>query len=280
MIPRLAQRAALIALASLTVAACGQSPSGRPDRGASSTAPATSTSRGSLSLSPTAPTPSSPAAAAAARAQAVLFARGYARYLDGTLTAAGLPGAALSARAQAGPPLPVSARAGRLHVASITALVGSRYLATIKDRAHRFAVTLTVSAAGGRAIVVSVVAPDLDSILNDHTAAISQPAASGLARRAATRFLAGYLPWLYGHGRAALLRDAAPALIAGLRAHPPRIPITLQGLSPRLAALGMQAAGPGWRAVANVTDGQQTYELSLALTREHGKWRVTTVKLP
>jgi hypothetical protein len=87
-------------------------------------------------------------------------------------------------------------------------------------------------------------------------------------------------PWLYGQGRVSTIHDATAALLAQLKAHPPNIPPSLQGLHPRLAALGMQRHAPGWQALANVTDGRQTYDLTLTVVSDHGRWLVSDVSYP
>ena len=92
--------------------------------------------------------------------------------------------------------------------------------------------------------------------------------------------MTGYLPWLYGEGSAGAIHDATTALLAQLKAHPPNIPPTLQGLHPNLAAALMQRRSRGWEARATVTDGRQTYDLTLTLINEHGRWRVSAVTYP
>ncbi len=50
----------------------------------------------------------------------------------------------------------------------------------------------------------------------------------------------------------------------------------MQLLRPRLAALGMQRHGGAWQALANITDGRETYELILTLTQTRGRWFVSS----
>ena len=76
------------------------------------------------------------------------------------------------------------------------------------------------------------------------------------------------------------VHDATAALLGQLKAHPPNIPPSLQGLHPRLAALGMERHAPGWQALANVTDGRQTYDLTLTVVSDHGRWLVSDVSYP
>ena len=231
----------------------------------------------------------SPSSAAAARrssrvtpaAVAAAFAGAYARYLDGLLPAAALPSSMSTARAQAGPVISPADRAGALSVQSLEPLAGGQtFAAQLRDRAHTFAVQLTVGRVGSRWLIIGLQPPDLDSILHTQHRPIAQPSGSAAAARAARAFMGGYLPWLYGEGRASAIHDATAALLGQLRAHPPNIPPSLQGLHPRLAALGMERGAPGWQALANVTDGRQTYDLTLTVVSDHGRWLVTDVSYP
>jgi hypothetical protein len=91
------------------------------------------------------------------------------------------------------------------------------------------------------------------------------------------RFLQAYLPWLYGHASLRAVKDAAPGLLASLKSHPPRVPPTLQSLQPKIVAIAMQRHGSGWQALPNITDGRDTFELVLTITRAHGRWLVSNV---
>ncbi len=205
------------------------------------------------------------------------FAAAYARYLDGQLPAAALPDATAAARSQAGARLPAAAHAGELAVASIQALPGQRsFVVGFSDRAHRFSAQLTVAPDHARWRVTQVLAPDLDSILRS-SAPIRLPPRSHAASGAARQFLSGYLAWLFGQAPAIAIHDGTPPLVARLRAHPPRVPPTLRHVQLRLVAIGMQPVRGDWTALANVTDGQQTYELTLAVVRRGGRWLVNSV---
>ena len=209
------------------------------------------------------------------------FASAYAHYLDGELAADQLPNLSPTSRGQTGPVLPARARAGSLRVAGVIALSGyGRFVAKLRDHAHNYAIQVTVAEQYSRQQVVGLVAPDFDSVLEGSQGAIRQPSRSAGAERSARSFLAGYLPWLHGHGHTSAIHDATPGLVAKLKRHPPVIPWTLQGLHGQLVALGMQAARGGWMALANVTDGHQTYELTLAVARTRGHWLVGSVQAP
>ena len=272
-------------VAAILASGCGSSTSmsthasqpGASGSGATAAASGTTAAR-STSSTTAARRPSAgvtPAAAAAA------FAGAYARYLDGLVPAAALPSSTSTARAQAGPVIPPDGRAGALSVQSLEPLAGGQtFAAQLRDRAHTFAVQLTVGRVGSRWLIVGLQPPDLDSILHTQNRPIPQPSGSAAAARAARAFIGGYLPWLYGEGRVSAIHDGTAALLGQLKAHPPNIPPSLQGLHPRLAALGMERHAPGWQALANVTDGRQTYDLTLTVVSDHGRWLVSDVSYP
>ena len=207
------------------------------------------------------------------------FASSYGRYLDDRLPATALD-ATPAAQRQAGAPIPADSRAGTLAVAYIhrprhanSSTVGYR------DRAHGYSVQLAVTRRRADWQITQVVAPDLDSILR-RSRAIPLTPGSGPAATTARQFLYGYLPWLYGHARATTIHVASAQLIDQLNTHPPRVPITLRRVHPRLIALGTHQARGGWLALANITAGQQTYELTVTVGRARGQWRVTKVHAP
>ena len=268
----------VVSLAAILAGGCGSSTSisthaSQPGANGSGTTAARSTSTTTATRRST-PRLTPPAVAAA-------FAGAYARYLDGLLPAAALPASTPTARAQAGPLIPPADRAGALVAQPLQPLSGGQtFAAQLRDRAHTFAVQLTVGRVGSRWLIVGLQAPDLDSILHTQNRPIPQPSGSAAAARAARAFIAGYLPWLYGQGQVSAIHDATAGLIGQLKAYPPNIPPSLQGLHPRLAALGMQRRAPGWQALANVTDGRQTYDLTLTVVRDHGRWLVSDVSYP
>lgn len=276
--------AILAALAAVPLAAgCGaRTSNSSPASGSSTSASIGSAGSASAARAVSSTTGARPPSAGATPASvATAFAAAYARYLDGLLPDAALPDATAAARAQAGPVIPPADRAGALAVASVQALAGGQTFAVqLRDRAHTFAAQIAISRAGSGWLIAGVQAPDLDSILHTRSGPIPQPSGSEGAEQAARAFMGGYLPWLYGEGRVGQLRDATPALLAQLKAHPPNIPPSLQGLHARLAALGMQRQAAGWQAQANVTDGRQTYDLTLAVVSDHGRWLVSSVTYP
>jgi hypothetical protein len=205
------------------------------------------------------------------------FATSYARYLNGQLPSTALADATATAQKQAGPPVPARYRAGQLTVSHI--LPSSRrgiFIVAYRDHEHSYSAQLTVAPQRNRWRVTQLLGPDLDSLLR-RTRAIPLTAGSGPAARAARQFLAGYLPWLYGHARATTIKAATPQLIGQLKAHPPRVPPTLQQVRPRVVALGTQPARGVWTALASITAGQQTYQLTVAVVRARGHWWATRV---
>ena len=178
------------------------------------------------------------------------------------------PGRARPARARARAP----ARPRRLAGSSRRDI----FIVVYRDDEHGYSAQLTLARRRGRWQVTQLLGPDLDSLLR-RTRPIPLEAGSGLAARAARQFLTGYLPWLYGHARATTIKAATPQLIGRLKANPPRVPPTLDRVRPRLVALGTRSARGVWTVLANITAGQQTYELTVAVARARGHWWVTWV---
>ena len=56
-------------------------------------------------------------------------------------------------------------------------------------------------------------------------------------------FLAGYLPWYYGHAPASQVRGVTAALLVRLRAHPPNIPPPMAYLQGQVRGIGMERDG-------------------------------------
>ena len=82
------------------------------------------------------------------------------------------------------------------------------------------------------------------------------PAQAARIRRATRRFMAGYLPYSYGHGDATEIEGAAPALIVLLTEKPPRVPDSVRRRRPRVELVQLDGAGPtDAAAIAMVDDG-------------------------
>jgi hypothetical protein len=95
-------------------------------------------------------------------------------------------------------------------------------------------------------------------------------------KRAARRFLAGYLPYSYGRRDARRIAQASTALRRRLASEPPRVPSAERGRRPRLVLLQADSVGrsrAGMRAL--VADGARRYTVSLELERTAAGWLVT-----
>ena len=98
------------------------------------------------------------------------------------------------------------------------------------------------------------------------------------AKRAARRFLAGYLPYSYGRRSP----DDIPAVTRQLRAElvseRPRAPAGAQQRRPRIVLLQTEGAGRERAGIlALVSDGERRYTVPLELARLEAGWRVTDV---
>ena len=95
-----------------------------------------------------------------------------------------------------------------------------------------------------------------------------QPARSAAAVRVSRAFLAGYLPYLYGHAPASDITNATGGLLRSLKDEPPRVSPAVAASDPEVVSLTTTAiAGglPGVRALLN--DGSLIdYAITLQLT--------------
>jgi hypothetical protein len=98
------------------------------------------------------------------------------------------------------------------------------------------------------------------------------------AKRAAARFLAGYLPYSYGRRSARRIASASDALRRRLAANRPRIPARERRRHPRVVLVQSNGVGRvGAELVALVRDGARQYTILLELVGRHGVWKVTAV---
>jgi hypothetical protein len=98
------------------------------------------------------------------------------------------------------------------------------------------------------------------------------------SKHAARRFLARYLPYTYGRGRARRIRPATPALRHRLVAQRPRVPARERRRSPRLVLLQSDTVGHHHaELVALVSDGRRRYTVGLELARTGTGWQVARV---
>jgi hypothetical protein len=213
---------------------------------------------------------------------AAQFAAAYVRFLDGAGTAGGLPDATPSVRALAGRAgaIPAARRRGTLVMKQLHPAVGATgsYLLTARDDAHAFYAQMTIAEQDGRWLVVELTPPDFVQVFAPAgPPPPAPPPGSSGAEDAARLFLRSYLPWLYGHAPLRAIAGATSGLLANLKAHPPRIPPTMQSLRPMVAAIAMQRHGHGWQALPNINDGHETYELVLTVAHTRGRWLVNNV---
>jgi hypothetical protein len=213
---------------------------------------------------------------------ASLFAGAYVRFLDGAGTASGLPEATPTVRALAGQTgaIPAAHRRGTLLITELRQAVGAgnSYLVAARDDAHTFYAQITLAERHGGWLVVALTPPDFEQVLAPPgPPPPAPPRGSAAAEVVARLFLRGYLPWLYGQAPLKTITAATSELLAGLKAHPPRIPPTTRALRPTVAAIAMQRRGRGWLALPNISDGRETYELLLTLAQTRGRWLVSNV---
>jgi hypothetical protein len=216
------------------------------------------------------------------RAIATTIADAYARYLAHQLPAQQLPALTPQALAVARTSGPLPARLHVTHV-RLTSLTGAGDSWTahfnIIDAQGRQATTaqLGLAATAGPWKVAELIPPDPDTLLTppEPAAPLSGPAT---ARQAALTFTESWSGYTYGHAAASQLRDLTPELQAAITANPPRVPATIHALHPRIATLALTPHRPAWLADANVTDGQQTYQVISLARRIHGEWLVVELK--
>jgi hypothetical protein len=218
-------------------------------------------------------------------AAASLFAAAYVRFLDGAGTAGRLRGASTSVRELAGRagPIPAARRRGTLVITQVRRAAGVEhsYLLVARDRAHTFYAQITLSQQHGRWLVDELTPPDFVQVFAPAGPPPPAPPAGSLgAKHTARVFLRGYLPWLYARGQLGAITAATSHFRGSLNAHRPRVPPTMRTLTAKVAGVAMRRRHGGWRALANITDGHETYELVLTLTRTHGRWLVSNVDSP
>jgi hypothetical protein len=98
------------------------------------------------------------------------------------------------------------------------------------------------------------------------------------AKRAARRFLAGYLPYTYGQRDARRIAAASIRLRRRLLAQPPRVPSRERRRHPRVTLLQADGISPILAtATALVDDGARRYTVPLQLARRRSGWTVTDV---
>ena len=216
------------------------------------------------------------------RAVAATVAQAYARYLDGQLPARGLPALtpqALATARESGP-LPAHLHVTQVRLTSLTG-DGDSWTAhfAIRDTHGRQTTTaqLVLSATDGPWQVAELIPPDPDTLTtpNPPTQSPTGPAA---ARRAALGLTNSYLDYTYDHPVAGQLRDLTPKLRVPIVANPPQVPANIRALHPRIASLALTRDGARWLVDANVTDGQDTYQVTSLVGRVRGDWLVVALR--
>ena len=210
------------------------------------------------------------------------FARAYAHYLANRLPAERLPtlSPAAAAMVRQSGPLPARLHIRRVQLISVD---GARTSWTAQfaviDARGRFVLSAGLLLAPSRAgwQLAELVAPDPDILIASPSPA-ARPVGPDAARDTAMTFTTGYLAYTYGHAGVGQLRELSTGLRAALAANPPRVPPTVRALDPRIASLALSPDGRDWLASANVTDGQNTYQVISILGRVHGSWRVMALR--
>jgi hypothetical protein len=105
-------------------------------------------------------------------------------------------------------------------------------------------------------------------------AARTGPAA---ARAAAVAFLKSWLLYEYGHAKARVIEDATPTFKTSLAGYPPDIPPTLKNPYGRVVSLRLMRHGSWWQGLANITDGQETFDETVQLIQTGGRWLVSLI---
>lgn len=173
-----------------------------------------------------------------------------------------------------------------LHLRAITvgAVTGSgnswqTRLELADGRGHQsVSAEVTVAAVTQGWEVVSFLAPDFDQVLAPNPPA-PPPNGPGAVRVAATAFTRTYLTFTYGQAKASAIRDVSDALRRQLAANPPSVPGSVRSLHPRIAALALSRQGRGWTSSANVTDGQNTYQVIAVLAQQRGRWVAVSLQI-
>jgi hypothetical protein len=97
------------------------------------------------------------------------------------------------------------------------------------------------------------------------------------ARSAARRFLADYLPFVYGRGKPVFCA-ASPELAARLASSRVRVPPGVRDRHPDLVGLDSHALAADLAAVtAEIEDGPIRYSILLTAERQEGRWRIVRV---
>jgi hypothetical protein len=105
------------------------------------------------------------------------------------------------------------------------------------------------------------------------------------AQDAARSFLATYVPFTYAQLAANKIRADDEQLQAHIAANPPEVPAWVHRLHPKVSTLAiiparLADAGAGWAATVTVTDGMESYQVSVKIAPRPQRWLVTSILTP
>lgn len=151
-------------------------------------------------------------------------------------------------------------------------------MSTGEQQAALRAVTLLLAAAAVGLLLTHPAKPTRSSERSPaaHPAGQTYPAQQAVlslaVRRAAERFLAGYLGYVYGRGPSSRITGASGPLARSLQTHPVRVPPGLRALEPRVLRLLAAPAPAGLVGVTAIISDEPTvdYRVGLILTPARG----------
>lgn len=99
------------------------------------------------------------------------------------------------------------------------------------------------------------------------------------SKHAAGAFLAGYLPYSYGHRRGKRIPAASTGLRHELAAQPPRVPARERRRHARVVELQSDGVSHQHASVtALVDEGRRRYTIAIELARTRAGWVVTSLE--
>jgi len=137
----------------------------------------------------------------------------------------------------------------------------------------------TTPTGAGASTLPSVSSTATTPDLGEFAGAAPSSADLRAAGQAARAFVGPYLLYTYGQAKASQIPAADPTLIAQLAANPPSVPPSVRSRHPKVTSLSVSGGGAGHVAFqAYVSDRTVTYGVPLTVTREQGRWLVTSVQ--
>jgi hypothetical protein len=105
------------------------------------------------------------------------------------------------------------------------------------------------------------------------------------ADHAARQFVTTYLLFTYAQLPASEIKAVARQLQAHIAADPPEVPEQIHRLRPRVTTLAIipariADAGSRWAATATVTDGLESYQITVNLASRRRRWIATAILAP